>query len=95
MIRSYKQVIGEYMTSDKLIRRDDNERTKRLMDREMMSEEEREELDSIIAEKLAMLEQTQSELENMSGGMNNLPIFLLSAISLLAVLALADLIIFN
>ena len=47
MIRSYKQVIGEYMTSDKLIRRDDNERTKRLMDREMMSEEEREELEEI------------------------------------------------
>ena len=35
------------MTSDKLIRRDDNERTKRLMDREMMSEEEREELEEI------------------------------------------------
>ena len=58
-------------------------------------EEEREELDSIIAEKLAMLEQTQSELENMSGGMNNLPIYLMSAISLLAVLALAAVILFN
>ncbi len=58
-------------------------------------EEEREELDSIIAEKLAMLEQTQGELENMSGGMNNLPIYLMSAISLLAVLALAAVILFN
>ena len=42
-----------------------------------------------------MLEQTQSELENMSGGMNNLPIYLMSAISLLAVLALAAVILFN
>jgi hypothetical protein len=38
---------SDEMTSDKLIRRDDNERTKRLMDREMMSEEEREELEEI------------------------------------------------
>ena len=58
-------------------------------------EEEREQLDSIIAEKLAMLEQTQNELENISGGMNNLPIYLMSAISLLAVLALAAVILFN
>jgi small-conductance mechanosensitive channel len=58
-------------------------------------EEEREQLDSIIAEKLAMLEQTQNELDNISGGMNNLPIYLMSAISLLAVLALAAVILFN
>ncbi|MAJ05102.1 MAG: hypothetical protein CMH03_10480 [Marinovum sp.] len=47
MIKSYTQVIGEYNMHDKLIRRDDNERTKRLMDREMMSENEMQELEEI------------------------------------------------
>ena len=58
-------------------------------------EQEREALDSIIAEKLTMLEQTQNEMDNISGRMINLPIYIMSAISLLAVLALAAVILFN
>jgi len=58
-------------------------------------EDEKEALDSLIEEKLAMLEQAQKEMESMGGGMSNLPIYLMSAISLLAVLALAAVILFN
>jgi len=61
----------------------------------LTKEQEREALDSIIAEKLTMLEQTQNEMDNMSGRMSNLPIYIMSAISLLAVLALAVVILFN
>ncbi len=58
-------------------------------------EDEKAALDSLIEEKLAMLEQAQREMESMSGGMSNMPIYLMSAISLLAVMALAAVILFN
>ena len=58
-------------------------------------ENEKAALDSLIEEKLAMLEQAQREMETMGGGMSNMPIYLMSAISLLAVLALAAVILFN
>ena len=58
-------------------------------------EVEKAALDSLIEEKLAMLEQAQKEMESMGGGMSNIPIYLMSAISLLAVLALAAVILFN
>ena len=61
----------------------------------MSKEEEKAALDSLIEEKLAMLEQAQREMDNMGGGMSNMPIYLMSAISLLAVLALAAVILFN
>ena len=61
----------------------------------MSKEEEKAALDSLIEEKLAMLEQAQREMDSMGGGMSNLPIYLMSAISLLAVLALAAVILFN
>jgi len=47
MIKSYRAVIVDYNTYDKLIRREENERTKKLMDREMMSPSEREEFEDI------------------------------------------------
>lgn len=59
-------------------------------------ENEKAALDSLIEEKLAMLEKAQREMESMGGGMSsNMPIYLMSAISLLAVLALAAVILFN
>ena len=58
-------------------------------------EDEKAALDSLIEQKLAMLEQAQKEMEGMGGGMSNMPIYLMSAISLLAVLALAAVILFN
>ena len=58
-------------------------------------EDEKAALDSRIEQKLAMLEQAQKEMEGMGGGMSNMPIYLMSAISLLAVLALAAVILFN
>ncbi len=58
-------------------------------------ENEKAALDSLIEQKLAMLEQAQKEMEGMGGGMSNMPIYLMSAISLLAVLALAAVILFN
>ena len=61
----------------------------------MSKEEEKAALDSLIEEKLAMLELAQREMDSMGGGMSNLPIYLMSAISLLAVLALAAVILFN
>ena len=47
MIKSYRAVIVDYNTYDKLVRREDNERTRKLMDREMMSPSEREEFEDI------------------------------------------------
>jgi hypothetical protein len=58
-------------------------------------EKEKAELDSVIEEKLAMLEKAQEEMQSAGGGMSNIPIYLMSAISLLAVIALAAVIIFN
>lgn len=58
-------------------------------------ERERTQLDSVIEEKLAMLRETEEEMGRLGGGMSNLPIYLMSAISLLAVLALAAVMIFN
>ena len=52
----------------------------------MSKEEEKAALDSLIEEKLAMLEQAQREMDSMGGGMSNMPIYLMSAISLLACL---------
>lgn len=58
-------------------------------------EQEKAQLDSVIEEKLAMLQQAQQEVSRGDRGMSNLPIYLMSAISLLAVVALAAVIIFN
>ena len=58
-------------------------------------EQEREQLDSVIEEKLAMLQAAQDEMSRLNGGMENLPIYLMSAISLLAVVAMAAVILFN
>jgi hypothetical protein len=46
MIRSYKKVVGEYHIVDKLHRREDNPRTRKLMDREIMSRLEQDELNN-------------------------------------------------
>lgn len=63
---------------------------------EMVAKErEKEELDSVIGEKLAMLEKAQEEMQSAGSRMSNIPIYLMSAISLLAVIALAAVIIFN
>ncbi len=58
-------------------------------------EQEKARLDSVIGEKLAMLQQVQREMSRANGGVSNLPIYLMSAISLLAVVALAAVILFN
>jgi len=58
-------------------------------------EQEKAQLDSVIEEKLAMLQQAQEEMKQLNGGMENLPIYLMSAISLLAVIAMAAVILFN
>ena len=50
MIRSYKKVVGEYHIVDKLHRRDDNPRTRKLMDRELMNKMEQEELNNKLDE---------------------------------------------
>ena len=47
MIKSYRSVIVDYNNYDKLVRREENERTRKLMDREMMSPSEREEFEEI------------------------------------------------
>jgi len=47
MIKSYRNVIVDYNNYDKLVRREENERTRKLMDREMMSPSEREEFEEI------------------------------------------------
>ena len=47
MIKSYRNVIVDYNNYDKLVRREENERTRKLMDREMMSAAEREEFEEI------------------------------------------------
>lgn len=47
MIKSYTQVISDYTNHDKVMRREENPRTERLMDREVMREEELEEYDEI------------------------------------------------
>ncbi|MFQ6673564.1 MAG: hypothetical protein ACE5GH_02115, partial [Fidelibacterota bacterium] len=58
-------------------------------------EQEKAQIDSLIDEKLAMLQETQREMKRLEGGVSNLPIYLMSAISLLAVVALAAVILFN
>ena len=50
MIRSYKKVVGEYHIVDKLHRRDDNPRTRKLMDRELMNKMEQEKLNNKLDE---------------------------------------------
>ncbi|MFQ6675250.1 MAG: flagellar M-ring protein FliF C-terminal domain-containing protein [Fidelibacterota bacterium] len=61
-----------------------------------IKERQRAQLDSVIEEKLALLEETRQEMRGLErGGVSNLPIYLMSAISLLAVAALAAVIIFN
>ena len=47
MIKSYKQVIHDYTNHDKVMRREDNPRTERLMDREMMNQDELDEYEEI------------------------------------------------
>ena len=47
MIKSYRSVIVDYNNYDRLVRREENERTRKLMDREMMSPSEREEFEEI------------------------------------------------
>ena len=47
MIKSYRNVIVDYNNYDRLVRREENERTRKLMDREMMSPSEREEFEEI------------------------------------------------
>ncbi len=47
MIKSYKQVIHDYTNHDKVMRREDNPRTERLMDREMMRQDELDEYEEI------------------------------------------------
>ena len=47
MIKSYRNVIVDYNNYDKLVRREENERTRKLMDREVMSAAEREEFEEI------------------------------------------------
>jgi len=47
MIKSYRSVIVDYNNYDKLVRREENERTRKLMDREVMSPSEREEFEEI------------------------------------------------
>ena len=66
-----------------------------LQDEVAAKEREKAQLDSVIEEKLAMLTEAQKEIGNPNRGMSNLPIYLMSAISLLAVIALAAVIIFN
>jgi len=58
-------------------------------------EQEREQLDAIIEEKMAMLQEAREEMKQLNGRMSNLPIYLMSAISLLAVIAMAAVILFN
>ena len=48
MIKSYRAVIVDYNTYDKLVRREENERTRKLMDREMMSPSGREEFEKYL-----------------------------------------------
>ena len=47
MIKSYTQVITDYNNHDKVMRRKDNPLTQKLMDREIMRDEELEEYDEI------------------------------------------------
>ena len=47
MIKSYTQVISDYTNHDKVMRREDNPRTERLMDREMMNQDELDEYEEI------------------------------------------------
>ncbi len=65
----------------------------------MSRERERAQLDSLIEERLAVFrdyeEKAVEELASLEGQRNNLPIYLMSAISLLAVVALAAVILFN
>lgn len=65
----------------------------------MSRERERAQLDSLIEERLAVFrdyeEKAVEELASLEGERNNLPIYLMSAISLLAVVALAAVILFN
>ena len=58
-------------------------------------EREKARLDSLMEVKWSMLRDTEEEMKRLEGGMSNLPIYLMSAISLLAVIALAAVIIFN
>lgn len=58
-------------------------------------EGEKERIDKMISEKMAMLQSAHEEMKRTEGGMTNLPIYLMSAISLLAVVALAAVILFN
>ena len=51
MIKSYRAVIGEYNLADKVIRREDTPRTRKLMDREIMSKIEQEELGDLLEEE--------------------------------------------
>ncbi len=46
MIKSYRAVVGEYHLGEKLHRREDNPRTRKLMDREIMSRMEQDELNN-------------------------------------------------
>lgn len=62
----------------------------------VLKERQRAQLDSVIEEKLALLEETRQGMRDLDrSGVSNLPIYLMSAISLLAVAALAAVIIFN
>ena len=47
MIKNNRSVIVDYNNYDKLVRREENEIARKLMDREMMSPSEREEFDEI------------------------------------------------
>ncbi|MFH1852979.1 MAG: flagellar M-ring protein FliF C-terminal domain-containing protein [Candidatus Neomarinimicrobiota bacterium] len=51
-------------------------------------ETERSALDAQISEKIATLEGVQAELDKIQGGMNNLPLYLMGFVTLLAVVAL-------
>jgi len=51
MIKSYRAVVGEYNLSDKLHRRENTPRTRKLMDREIMSRIEQEELGDLLEEE--------------------------------------------
>ena len=51
MIKSYRAVIGEYNLAYKVIRREDTPRTRKLMDREIMSKIEQEELGDLLEEE--------------------------------------------
>ncbi|MFQ6615272.1 MAG: flagellar M-ring protein FliF C-terminal domain-containing protein [Fidelibacterota bacterium] len=65
-------------------------------DQVAIKERKRAQIDSVIDEKLAFLEETRQEMRELDrAGVSNLPIYLMSAISLLAVAALAAVIIFN